>query len=72
MISIYLRGGDFAEVDAEKVECRLWDFADGTQASSLVCLDSEDVVVGQFLVDQIAGWVYSEDEVYDLDDDDDE
>jgi hypothetical protein len=73
MISIYLRNGDLAEVNAESVETRSWDMADGSQLNCLVCLDNDGTVAGQFLMDQIAGWMFSlDDDIFDFGDDDDE
>ena len=73
MISIFLRNGDLAEVNAESVETRSWDMADGSQLNSLVCLDSDGNIAGQFLMDQIAGWMFSlDDDIFNFDDDDDE
>jgi hypothetical protein len=70
MISIFLRNGDLAEVNAESVETRSWDMADGSRLNSLVCLDSEGTVAGQFLMDQIAGWMFLvDDDLFDFDDD---
>ena len=72
MISIFLRNGDLAEVTAESVETRSWDMADGSQVNSLVCLDGDGSLVGQFLMDQIAGWMFSlDDDIFDFDEDDD-
>jgi hypothetical protein len=72
MISIFLRNGDLAEVNAESVETRGWDMADGTRLNSLVCLDSQGTVAGQFLMDQIVGWMFTvDDDIFDFDDDDD-
>jgi hypothetical protein len=71
MISVFLRNGDLAEVNAESVETRSWDMPDGSQLNSLICLDGDGTVAGQFLVDQIAGWTFSlDDDIFDFDDDD--
>jgi hypothetical protein len=38
-----------------------------------VCLGSDGTVAGQFLMDQIAGWMFSlDDDIFNFDDDDDE
>ena len=72
MISVYLRNGDLAEVNAESVETRSWELADGSQANCVVCLDGDGTVVGQFFTDQIAGWMYSvEDDIFNFDEEDD-
>ena len=71
MISVFLRNGDLAEVNAESVETRSWDLSDGSRLNSLACLDGEGTVVGQFLIDQIVGWMFSvDDDIFDFDDDD--
>ena len=73
MISVYLRNGDLAEVDAESIEMRSWALADGSQLNSVVCLDGAGSVVGQFMMDQIAGWAFSEeDDIFNFDPDDDD
>ena len=64
MISIYLRNGEVAEVFAEAVETRLWDFADGSNNSSLVCLDESGDVVAQFLTGELSGWTFTPDEEF--------
>ncbi len=72
MISIFLRNGDLAEVDAQSVETRRWDLADGSTLNSLACLDGDGSVVGQFLIDQVSGWMFSvDDDIFDFDEEDD-
>jgi hypothetical protein len=68
MITMYLRSGEVAEVFAETVEPRLWELADGSSTSSLVCLDEAGDVVAQFVTAELCGWAYSPDEEYDEDD----
>lgn len=73
MITVYLRTGELAEVNAESIENRGWDLADGSTVNSLVCLDSEGDVVGQFLLDQVSGWAFTEeDDIFAFDEDEEE
>jgi len=70
MITIYLRNGDLAELDAETVETKLWDLGDGSSATSLVCIDGDGDVVGQFFLDAVSGWGVSVEETFDFEDED--
>lgn len=72
MITVYLRSGDLAELSAQSVETRAWDLGNGTVTQSLVCLDEEGNVVGQFFLDAISGWAVSLEEVFDFEDEEDE
>jgi hypothetical protein len=73
MISVYLRNGDLAEVNADTIETRSWDLPDGSQANSVVCLDGSGEIVGQFFMDQIVGWMFSEeDDIFNFEDEEDD
>jgi hypothetical protein len=72
MISVFLRNGDLAEVNAESVETRSWELADGGRLNSLACLDGDGTVVGEFLIEQIVGWMFSvDDDIFNFDEEDD-
>jgi len=72
MITVYLRNGDLAEVTAQSVETRLWDLGDGSSAASLVCLDEEGDVTGQFFLDAVSGWALSLEEIFDFEDEEED